>query len=250
MKITGNTILITGGATGIGFSLAEAMVKAGNEVIICGRRESRLKDAKEKLSLIHTMVCDVTDEKQREALFDWTTTHFKSLNMLINNAGIQRRINLNNGFKDLLNGDDEITTNLTAPIYLATRFIPFLAEKKEAAIINVSSGLGFMPSAAMPVYCATKAALHSFTISLRYQLRDSSIKVFEIVPPSVNTELGIPMNEKGVRYHGGIPPAEVAATTLGALTKNEYEIFVGGANNIAMIARTNPEKAFKQMNSW
>ena len=186
----GNTILITGGATGIGFALAETLVNAGNKVIICGRRENKLKEAKHKLPQIQIKVCDVSKEKEREALFVWAKDNYPGLNVLINNAGIQRMVNLKKGTKELFNGENEIETNLVAPIYLSAYFIPWFLKKKEAAIINVSSGLGFVPIAAMPVYCATKAAIHSFTISLRHQLKDTSIKVFEIVPPAVDTELG------------------------------------------------------------
>jgi uncharacterized oxidoreductase len=194
MKTKENTILITGGATGIGFSLAETLVKAGNRVIICGRREGKLKEAKGKLPQIQTRVCDVSREKERESLFNWVKDNFKDLNVVINNAGIQRMVNLKKGTQDLFNGENEIETNLVALIHLSAYFIPLLLKKKEAAIINVSSGLGFVPIAAMPVYCATKAAVHSFSLSLRHQLKNTTIKVFEVIPPIVDTEL-----DKGAR---------------------------------------------------
>jgi len=125
-----------------------------------------------------------------------------------------------------------------------------LLKKREAAIINVSSGLGFVPIAAMPIYCATKAAVHSFTISLRYQLRDTSIRVFEIVPPAVDTELGKGTTEEGEHEYRGIPPSEVARATLAAVANNEYEILVGEVNDLVMGARTNPEQAFQNINRW
>jgi len=161
MKTKENIILITGGATGIGFSLAETLVNAGNRVIICGRREGKLKEAKDKLPQIQTKVCDVSRGKERESLFNWVKDNFKDLNVVINNAGIQRMVNLKKGTQDLFNGENEIETNLVALIHLSAYFIPLFLKKKEAAIINVSSGLGFVPIAAMPVYCATKAAIHS-----------------------------------------------------------------------------------------
>lgn len=169
--------------------------------------------------------------------------------MLINNAGIQRMVNLKKGTKDLLAGEDEIETNLVAPIHLSAYFIPLLLKKKEAAIINVSSGLGFVPIAAMPVYCATKAAVHSFTISLRHQLGDTSIKVFEIVPPMVDTELGKGTTEEGGGYKG-IPPSEVAKATLAALVNDEYEIVVGEAKRLVTGSRTDPEQTFQSINQW
>jgi uncharacterized oxidoreductase len=244
-----NTILITGGATGIGFSLAETLANAGNKVIICGRREGKLKEARDKLPQIQARVCDVSREKERESLFNWVKDNFKDLNVLINNAGIQRMVNLKKGTQDLFSGENEVETNLVAPIHLSAYFIPLLLKKKESAIINVSSGLGFVPIASMPVYCATKAAIHSFTVSLRYQLRDTSIKVFEIVPPAVDTELGKGTTEEGDEYRG-IPPSEVAKAALTAMANNEYEIVVGEAKGLVMGARTNPEKAFQNMNRW
>jgi uncharacterized oxidoreductase len=250
MKINGNTILITGGATGIGFALAETLVNAGNKVVICGRRENKLTEAKYKLPQIEIKICDVSKEKEREALFVWTKNNYPGLNVLINNAGIQRMVNLKKGTKELFDGENEIETNLVAPINLAAYFIPWFLKKKETAIINVSSGLGFVPIAAMPVYCATKAAIHSFTISLRHQLKDTSIKVFEIVPPAVDTELGKGTTSDESQEYRGVPPAEVAEATIKALAKNEYEIIVGEAKGLVAGARTNPEQAFQNINQW
>jgi len=244
MKTSGNTILITGGATGIGFALAEAFSKHDNEVIICGRREDRLKEAKEKLPQIHTMVCDISKEKERESLFRWVTSNFKDVNMLVNNAGIQRTIDMKKGVSCLA-GEDEIEVNLKAYIHLAAYFIPYFQKKKEAAIINISSGLGFVPIAAFPVYCATKAAIHSFSISLRHQLRDTSIQVFEIIPPTVDTELN--REGRGGR-HIGIPPSEVANEVMKALEENEYEIAVGMAKDLRTGAKNNFEEIFKRIN--
>ena len=248
MKTKDNTILITGGATGIGFSLAEAMVNAGNRVIICGRREGKLKEASDKLPQILIRVCDVSDGKERELLFNWIKDNFNDLNVVINNAGIQRAINLKKGTQDLLAGENEIETNLVAPVHLSAYLIPLLLKKKEAAIINVSSGLGFVPIASMPVYCATKAAVHSFTQSLRYQLRDTSIKVFEIIPPMVSTELGKGTTEEGDQEFRGISPSEVAGATLTAMANNEYEIVVGEAKGLVIGSKTNPEQTFKNLN--
>ena len=201
MKTKGNSILITGGATGIGFSLAETLLNAGNEVIICGRREDKLKAAKEKLPQIQIKVCDISKEKERKSLFVWAKDNFPDLNVLINNAGIQKMVNLQERYSALLKGENEIETNFVAPIHLASYFIPLFLKRKEAAIINVSSGLGFVPIAAMPVYCATKAAIHSYTISLRYQLKDTCVKVFEIVAAGGGHRTG---QRKYIRRSAGI----------------------------------------------
>jgi uncharacterized oxidoreductase len=251
MKIKNNTVLITGGATGIGFSLAEALVKAGNRVIICGRRHARLEEAKRKLPEIYVRTCDISKEAERKALFNWVKDNFKDFNVLVNNAGIQRMVDLKRGIRDLVMGESEIETNLGAPIYLSAHFIPLLMKQKEAAIINVSSGLAFVPIASMPVYCATKAAVHSFTMSLRHQLKDTSIKVFEIVPPTVNTELGKgSVEEEEEAWNRGIPPTEVAKAAINSLGKDEYEIVVGEAEGLVRGSRTNPEEVFKSLNEW
>jgi uncharacterized oxidoreductase len=250
MKTKGNTILITGGATGIGFALAETMVNAGNKAIICGRRENKLNEAKQKLPQIQIKVCDVSVEKEREALFVWAKDNYPDLNVLINNAGIQRMINLKKGTQELFNGKNEIETNFVAPIYLSAYFIPWFLKKKEAAIINVSSGLGFVPITAMPIYCATKAAVHSFTVSLRHQLKETAIKVFEIVPPAVDTELGKGTTSDESEEYRGIPASVVAEATIKALANNEYEIIVGEAKGLVEGARTNPEQAFQNLNQW
>lgn len=248
MKINGNTILITGGATGIGFAMAEAFVAAGNEVIICGRRKEKLDEAKSKLPNIHTRVCDLSKAKEREALYQWASSNFKDLNILVNNAGIQRMIDFRKGTSDLFNGDNEVEINLMAPIHLSAYFIPFLSKKDESAIINVSSGLGFVPIAFMPVYCATKAAVHSFTMSLRRQLRDTPIRVFEVIPPTVNTDLDKGARKARGQKDLGIPPMDVAKAVLNGVGKDEFEIAVGEAQNLRTGARTNLEQIFNNMN--
>ncbi len=248
MKTTGNTILITGGATGIGLALAEVFLREGNEVVICGRREHRLHEAREKLPMIHAKICNVADMNERKALSDWAITNFSKLNILVNNAGIQRQIDFKEGTVDLLGGENEIETNLQAPIHLCALFIPHLMKKKEAAIVNVSSGLGFVPLAIMPVYCATKAALHSFSMSLRHQLKDTSVRVFEIAPPTVDTELDKGARERRGQKDRGIKPGEVAEATLQALGKDEFETAIGQALFLRAGSRNDPERAFQMIN--
>ncbi|MGZ7445478.1 SDR family oxidoreductase [Paenibacillus sp. TH7-28] len=192
MKLSGNTILITGGSTGIGLAFAERFIKAGNTVIVCGRRERALEDAKEKFPNLITHVCDLNMESERVALFDWVTANYPEVNVLVNNAGIQQRFNVLKA--DAKNNssyfNQEILTNVEAPFHLSMLFAPFFAAKEAAAIINVTSGLAFTPFVIAPIYSATKAALHSFTLSLRHQLSDTSVEVIEVAPPAVNTDLG------------------------------------------------------------
>jgi len=250
MKIEGNTVLITGGGTGIGFALADALVKAGNEVIICGRRESVLKEAKQKLPQLHIKVCDISVERQRKALVSWISSNFKNFNMLINNAGIQRMIDFTSGESNRNTDEDEIDINLKAPVRLCKLFVPLLMKQKQAAIVNVSSGLGFCPIAVMPVYCATKAAMHSFTVSVRHQLRKTSVKVFEIIPPIVDTDLDKGGCDERQQEERGIPPSEVAVAAMKGLAKDEYEIAVGEAEGLKMGALKNPDELFQHMNQW
>lgn len=244
MKTMGQTVLITGGATGIGFALAQAFVKAGNRVIICGRREHKLQEAKIKLPQVETKTCDVSNPQDRQDLFQWAVSKFRDLTVLINNAGIQRQIDFKQGTFDLLNGENEIAPNFEAPVQLSALFIPHLLKQQEAAIVNVTSGLAFTPLSFVPIYCATKAALHSFTISLRHQLSDTSIKVFEVAPPIVDTELDKGAREERQQEDRGIAPEEVAKATLEGLRDDQFEIVIGMANNL----RLDPEKMFHIIN--
>ncbi|CAG0935077.1 putative oxidoreductase [Thermoflexales bacterium] len=250
MKTTGNTILITGGATGIGLALAEAFLKAGNEVVICGRRTQRLLEAQSRLPEVHIKTCDVADAAERQALFDWTVANFRRLNILVNNAGIQRPLDFANNAVDLLNaGDAEVAINLQAPIQLSALFIPHLRTQAAAAIVNITSVLGFIPLATVPVYCATKAALHSFSWALRHQLRETSVKVFEVAPPVVDTELQAGVRSQKGSTAQGISPQVVAEATLQALAHDHYETAIGAARFLRWGARLAPQQLFKRINA-
>jgi uncharacterized oxidoreductase len=249
MHTAGNTILITGGATGIGLAIAEAFLQKGNEVLICGRREDKLAQAKNKFPKLQIRRCDVADAEDRKRLYDWAVTNYKHLNILINNAGIQKEIDFKKGTTDLLNSEDEIQINLQAPVHLSALFIPHLMKQKESAIVNISSGLGFVPIAIMPLYCATKAALHSFSLSLRHQLRATTIKVFEIIPPTTDTELDRGAREKRGQKDRGIKPENVAEAAIEALDKDDFEVAVGQAEFLRNSSRNDPERAFQMLNT-
>jgi len=231
MKLNGNTILITGGATGIGFALAEAFVKAGSEVIICARTENNLKQAKEKLPQLHVKKCDISKEADCEELYTWATTNFKDLNVLINNAGIQRMIDFKKGTDDLnryraIDGEDEIDVNFRSLVYTTALFTPHLMKQKEAAIMNVSSGLAFNPMPMLPVYSATKAAVHAFSLALRQQLEGTSVKVFELIPPMVDTNLDKGARKARGQKYFGITTDELIQPAMKAFESDEYEIRV------------------------
>ncbi|MEK3903410.1 MULTISPECIES: SDR family oxidoreductase [unclassified Paenibacillus] len=200
MKLSGNTILITGGGSGIGLAMAERFIAAGNTVIITGRREQVLQSAKDKFPGLIIRACDLMVESERLALLDWVTASYPGVNVLVNNAGIQQRFNVQtadvrNHWADF---NQEITTNLEAPLHLAMLFAPFFVAQEAGTIINVTSGLAFTPFAIAPIYSATKAALHSFTMSLRLQLSGTRVEVIEVAPPAVNTDLG----GSGLHVHG------------------------------------------------
>ncbi len=190
MELRNREILITGGGSGIGFSLAKRFVAAGNKVLICGRRREVLEKARQEISELSTARCDVSDENERKRLLDTTLNTLPNLSVLINNAGIQRRVPPIIDQRDTLGDEEEFRINYFSPVSLTKLFLPHLTAQSEAMIVNVTSGLAFSPLAFMPNYCATKAALHSWTLSLRHQLRNSSVRVVEMIPPKVNTDLG------------------------------------------------------------
>lgn len=247
MRLEGNTILITGGSMGIGLALAERFVKLGNTVIICGRREDRLREAKEKVPELNAFRCDVAKEDERKRLVGFVRENFPEINMLVNNAGIQLKVDLRKG-SDELAGNDEIDINLKACVYMSVEFIPLLAGKDEAAIMNVSSGLGIIPRAIYPVYSATKAGVRSFTKTLRQQLKDTPIKVFDIIPPLVHdTELHY--GKMMERTDNSVSTAELVDAVVDGLREDRYDIAVGPARNW-LNAASNPQLdgMFENMN--
>lgn len=252
LDVTGNSVVITGGATGIGYALAEQFLRAGNRVIICGRRKSKLQAAKLELPDLQVRQCDVSIESQRKDLLAWTVKQFPSLNLLVNNAGIQRQLEFKSpGISKLPNRiDDEVAINLTSTIRLCALFTPRLLKAEKAALVNVSSGLAFVPIAMMPVYCATKAAIHSFTVSLRHQLRDSTVKVFEAVPPTTDTELDASFAGKEEQAERGITPQEVAAAIIEGLKADRDEILIGEAEGLYEAALKDPKSIFLRLNEW
>jgi uncharacterized oxidoreductase len=189
MKVTGNTILITGGGSGIGRGLAEQFHVLGNQVIIAGRRRQALEETAARNAGMRFLSLDVGDADSVAAATEKLAKEYPSLNVLVNNAGIMRAENLHAQQSDLADAEDMVRTNLLGPIRLTAALLPQLRQQAYSAVMNVSSGLAFVPLAFTPTYCATKAAIHSYTQSLRYQLKGTSTEVLELIPPYVATEL-------------------------------------------------------------
>ncbi|WP_234734657.1 SDR family oxidoreductase [Tellurirhabdus bombi] len=243
MQLAGNTVLITGGTSGIGLAFAEQFLKAGSNVIICGRREDRLAEIKQQYPELITKVCDVTNAKERESLALWIMREHSETNVLINNAGIQLKTKLTDPV-DMSRISAEVETNFIAPVHLISLFSHQLASQHEAAIINISSGLAFAPLAPMPIYCATKAAIHSLTLSIRHQFRDTPVKVFEIAPPAVDTELGHDHREDKTQSHGGMPIDAFIQEAMEAIKNDTLEAAIGQAAGL----RSGRESLFDRMN--
>ncbi len=189
MKLTGNTILITGGGSGIGRGLAQSLHGMGNQVIIAGRRKQALEKTTQAHPGMKSIVLDIEDPASIRALAEQMAKDFPALNVLINNAGIMREEDLRAQPDDLANAEAIVRTNLLGPIRLTAALLGQLQKQAHSAIVNVSSGLAFVPLAMTPTYCATKAAIHSYTQSLRYQLRGTATEVMELIPPYVATDL-------------------------------------------------------------
>ncbi len=231
MQITGNTVLITGGGTGIGLELARLLVQRDNQVIICGRRADRLHKAQEQLPGLIIRPCDLTDAAERQQLVDWLVSEYPALNILVNNAGIQRVVDFTAGLRDLADVEEEVSINLLVPIYMSAMLLPHLAKHDVAAIINISSGLAYTPLAVVPVYCATKAAIHTFSLSLRFQLRHTSVKVFDIAPPTVPTGLsGRPNRPTGDEHAMSVEAVATGIAT--AIENDQYEAALGPAEGL------------------
>jgi uncharacterized oxidoreductase len=218
MKLNNNKILITGGASGIGLALTERFIKENNTVIVCGRREDVLKAAADKFPSVITRVCDLSLETDRTELYNWVANNHSDLNVLVNNAGIQNWMNITDA--DFFErAKQEITTNIEAPIHLTALFSNLASLD---TIINVTSGLAFVPFTKVPVYSATKAFFHSFTLSARYLLKSKGIEVVDIIPPALNTDLG------GKGLHDHAPPVDdFIEAVFEQLKDNKTEITFG-----------------------
>jgi uncharacterized oxidoreductase len=240
MQMQGNTILITGGSSGIGCALAEAFHRRGNHIIISGRREDRLKQICARHAGMACFALDVTDPDSIRSVARKVTTDFPALNCVINNAGVQMRAGISAaGSLDEQSLETEIATNLLGPIRVAAAFLPNLTKRAGATLVNVSSGLAFVPIARFSVYCATKAAIHSWTMTLRYQWQKLGVKVIELIPPYVATELGGPRKQATKVGPQPMPLDAFIAETMQELESDADEIAIADAKKL--LAATSPE---------
>ena len=234
MKLSGRMALITGGSAGVGLALAKELRARECTVIAVGRSSKRLAQAQAQVPGLHTVTCDITQEDELTALAKTVARDFGALDLLFNNAAVMETWNA--AEKPWHAGlDQELATNLTAPIKLIARLLPALRALPSAAIVNVTTALVYAPVAAIPLYCATKAALHSYTKSLRYQLKSSNVRVFELLPSTVATEMST-----GRFNTKMLSPEAVVSALLTGMERDRPEIRVGQAGPLYLMSRLAP----------
>jgi uncharacterized oxidoreductase len=243
MKLRNNTVLITGGSSGIGLELGKVLIQKGNKVIICGKSEEKLAAAKNLLPQLITYQCDLSDSQLCTEFVRKIAENHPDLNMLINNAAMVNKIDFFSNDNAIELAENEYQTNLLAPIRLIKLLFPTLSANDAPAIINVTTGLIYAPRVIYPFYNSSKSALHSFTQTLRIRLKDEKTKVIEVMFPAVDTP-----------WHQGTPP-KIAISTEAAvsemikgLEKGKTEIRVGGAKILYLISRLAPAFALKKVN--
>ncbi len=237
MNLSGNTILITGGSAGIGLAFAKEFVAGGNTVIVTGRRQEKLDEAKEAVPELHTLQSDVADTAQIKALAERIRADFPALNVLMNNAGIFLYKNLAGKIDDLDGLTRELDINVAGTLRTTSALMDVLV-KNQGTIINVSSGLAFVPLTCAPIYCATKAALHSYSTSLRFQLAPAGVEVIELMPPAVKTDLTADLPEDGAFKL--MTTEQLVKATWKGFRSGATEIRPGQANQLHWMSRIAP----------
>ncbi len=246
MKLSGRTVLVTGGTSGIGLSLARLLVARGNTVLITGRDPAKLDAAKRELPGVDTFRSDVSDPVQIAELHEQVVARHPTLDVLFNNAGIMRNLRLG-AHRNLADVTREVDVNLTGPIRMVQQFLPVLSARKSALIVNVSSGLAFVPLPISPVYSAAKAAMHSYTRCLREQLRGTGVTVVELAPPPVETPLFRGEFTEEMKGEKAMPPDELARRALAGIEAGRLEIRPGVSALLATMSRVAPGFMFTQM---
>jgi uncharacterized oxidoreductase len=243
MKLTNRTILITGGSAGIGLAFALKFLELGNRVIVTGRRQAVLDDVKAKHPALHTVQSDVADPAQISTLAQTITRDFPKLDVLVNNAGISRYKNLSVPASDLADLMTEVNVNVGGVIRMTSAFIDLLKVNK-GTLINVSSALAYVPLPCLPIYCATKAAIHSYTQSLRFQLEDTGVEVIELMPPAVRTEMTADLPDEGLTL---ITTDKLVALSIASLKRGAIEVRPGQSAQLALLRRVAPDFINRQL---
>lgn len=246
MRLRAKTILITGGTSGIGLELATQLLQRGNTVIVTGRDRKKLDAASRSLPGVHVFQSDVSDPEAITTLRDAVLERFPALDVLVNNAGIMRNLNLNQD-RDLIDVTREIETNLCGPVRMVQSFLPHLKTRKDALIVNVSSGLAFIPLPLSPVYCATKAAIHSFSQSLRAQLGGTGVTVIELAPPGVETPLFRGEFADEMKGQKAMDVKVLARKAIAGIEAGKLEIRPGLSNILKTMSRVAPQFMFSQL---
>lgn len=239
MEIKNSTILITGGTSGIGLELVKQLTEKGANIIVTGRNLDALNETKKQFPKVHTFQSDVNKPQDIEQLYKQVTTQFSELNIIINNAGIMRNLDLQDTSMDLENITREIETNLSGTIRMNHQFLPYLKTKKSSAIVNISSGLAFVPFPISPIYSATKSGIHAYSQVLRLQLKNTGVKVFEVAPPGTDT----PLNDKlggDISKDQLMKVDEMVKKSIRGIEKDKFEIRPGLANVLKWGSRIAP----------
>ena len=243
MEIKDQTILITGGSSGIGLELARVLTEKGNTVLICGRSAQRLKEAKNAIPQLHTIQCDVASPNDRDLLVNWVRTHHPQCNMLVNNAAIVHKTSFLDDDAIVEKAEHDMLVNFLAPLAITRELMPILLKNKKASIVNITTGLVYSPRAVYPVYNATKAALHSFTQVLRRQVAALPITIVEVFMTAVDTP-----------WHQGTPPPvaisvdKAVAEMVAGLEKGKLEIRISRVKLLYLLSRFFPSLAFNVIN--
>lgn len=246
MKLEQRTILITGGSSGIGLELARQLKQRGNTIIVTGRDSGRLAAARRQVPGIHTMQSDVSDPRAIVVLHRSVLEQFPTLDTLVNNAGIMRNLDLNLE-RDLADVTREIEINLSGPVRMVQQFLPHLKSRRDALIVNVSSGLAFVPLPLSPVYCATKAAMHSYTQSLRVQLEGQGVSVIELAPPGVETPLFRGEFKEEMKNQKAMDVKVLVELAIAGMEAGTLEIRPGLSNLLKTMSRLAPGFMLSQL---
>jgi uncharacterized oxidoreductase len=246
MKVSGRTLLITGGTSGIGMELARQLVDRGNTVIVTGRDLDRLKAAQQAVPGLHIFQSDVSDPTSVESLYKTVSDQFPKLNTLVNNAGTMRNVKLD-GQHPLSDLTAEVDGNLKGPMWMVQTFLPLLLRQKSSLIVNVSSGLAFIPFPAAPIYSASKAALHAYTQCLRAQLADTCVSVVELAPPGTETPLFRGEFAEEMKGEKAMDVSVLARRAIAGIEAGKTEIRPGVSNILKIASRVAPHFMFRQM---